>query len=58
MWRPPGGKSIVKLNYRVRKFLDRVMSQAIAMVMETPTLLIMTHGLFIQEVYRYLSTIV
>ena len=48
----------MKLNNRVRKFLDRVMSQAIAMVMETPTLLIMTHGLFIQEVYRYLSTIV
>ena len=48
----------MELNYRVSKFLDQVMSQAIAMDMETPNVFVVTHGVFIQEVYRYLSTLV
>ena len=52
-WRPPGGESVVELNGRVREFLDMVMTRATAMNVDTPTLLVVTHGLFMREVYRY-----
>ena len=52
-WRPPGGESVVELNGRVRQFLDLVMTRATDMNVDTPTLLVVTHGLFMREVYRY-----
>ena len=56
-WRPPGGESVVELNCRVSKFLDLVMSRTTAMDVENPTVLVVTHGLFMREVYRCLYTV-
>ena len=50
---PARGESVVELNGRVREFLDMVMTRATAMIVDTPTLVVLTYGLFMREVYRY-----
>ena len=55
-WRiPEGGESVVDLRTRItEEFLPQLVSQAGALKLERPTVLVASHGLFIKELHRIL----
>ena len=55
VWRIPGGESVVDLRTRVRGFLSLVQSRALALEVEAPTILAVTHGLWMGELYHILA---
>ena len=56
-WRiPEGGESVVDLRTRItEEFLPQLVSQAAALKLERPTVLVASHGLFIKELHRILG---
>ena len=55
-WRiPEGGESVVDLRTRITdQFLPQLVSQAVGLKVERPTVLVASHGLFIKELHRIL----
>ena len=55
-WRiPEGGESVVDLRTRItEEFLPQLVSQAAALNLERPRILVASHGLFIKELHRIL----
>ena len=54
-WRPPNGESVVDLRDRIKHFLNQVQVLAIRSSAETPTILVVSHAAFMNELYYLLS---
>ena len=54
-WRIPGGESVVDLRNRVRAFLEVVQEKALAIEVESPTILVATHYVWMHEFYHVLA---
>ena len=54
-WRPPRGESVVDLRKRVTGFLESIQKEAMKIPEESPLILVSSHGLFKQELFRILS---
>ena len=55
-WKPPNGESVVDLRHRVVEFLQEIQKEAMAISVDSPVILVSSHGLFMKELYRVLST--
>jgi broad specificity phosphatase PhoE len=55
-WRPPGlgAESMVDLTLRVEAFLAEVQARALALASDRPLVLVVSHGVFMNELYRVL----
>ena len=54
-WRPPNGESVVDLRDRIKLFLTKVQELAMTLSAETPVILVVSHGAFMNELYYFLS---
>jgi len=54
-WRIPGGESVVDVRERVRAFLRLVQAKALAIEVESPTILVATHYVWMHEFYYVLA---
>ena len=54
-WRPPNGESLVDFRMRVRQFLHEIQNEAKKIPVECPAILVVSHGLFMIELYRIIS---
>eukprot|EP00092_Neocalanus_flemingeri_P031107 GFUD01033788.1.p1 GENE.GFUD01033788.1~~GFUD01033788.1.p1 ORF type:complete len:240 (+),score=61.68 GFUD01033788.1:126-845(+) len=55
-WRIPNGESVVDLKQRVQEFLQQLIIQAQTLPCEDPTILLVSHGLFLKELHWVLSS--
>ena len=56
-WRIPKGESVVDLKKRVQSFLELAIKEAEKIPEVVPTILLVSHGLFLKELHRFLSNI-
>ena len=56
-WRIPGGDSIVDLREKVRACLNLVQEKALALEVENPVILLVTHCVWMYELYNILAEI-
>jgi len=54
-FRPPGGESVHDLRGRMLHFLQELQNEAIKISSKSPTILVSSHGLFMDELYHVLS---
>lgn len=55
VWAPPGGESAVDLNTRVKKFLSCLEKAASSLLSPCPTVLVVSHALWMKELYRVMA---
>ena len=55
-WRVPNGESVVDLKLRVELFLDHLKNKIKEIKLNQPTILLVSHGLFLNELHNVLST--
>jgi len=54
-FRPPNGESVVDLMNRIKTFLLFLQDKVVQLPQENPTVLLVSHGLFLKELYHVLS---
>ena len=54
-WRPPKGESVVDVRHRITEFLQQLQQLVMKLPAKTPTILVASHGLFMDELYYVLS---
>ena len=54
-WRPPNGESVVDLRERIKHFLKKLHLRVMLLPVEVPTILVVSHGAFMRELYYILS---
>jgi len=54
-WRPPNGESLADLRVRVRTFLRELQNEAKKIPVECPVILVVSHGMFMRELYCIIS---
>eukprot|EP00092_Neocalanus_flemingeri_P068534 GFUD01083782.1.p1 GENE.GFUD01083782.1~~GFUD01083782.1.p1 ORF type:complete len:276 (+),score=65.23 GFUD01083782.1:96-830(+) len=54
-WRIPKGESVVDLRTRVEEFLRQLIRKSLTLPSKEPTILCVSHGLFLKELHRVLS---
>ena len=54
-WRPPNGESVQDLRQRITSFLQEVQKAALSIPVDSPSILVSTHGLFMDELYYVIS---
>ena len=54
-WRPPNGESVVDLRNRILEFLQLVQKEAMKLPSISPTILVASHGAFMEELYYILA---
>ena len=55
-WRIPNGESIVDLKLRIEEFLCQLMKKAQTLPSSEPTILVVSHALFLRELHHVLSS--
>jgi len=55
-WTPPNGESKADFRNRIRKFLQHVQEEALKVPVSCPLILVVSHGAFMDELYKIIST--
>ena len=55
-WRPPNGESVQDLRDRVLEFLVKIQMEVSKISVESPIILVSSHGLFMDELYYVISS--
>ena len=55
-WRIPKGESLMDLSERINKFLHQLIKQAEILPSTNSSILVVSHGLFLKELHRVLSS--
>jgi len=54
-WRIPNGESAIDLNERIQRFLQKLIIRAEQLTSREPSILLVSHGIFLKELHRVLS---